>query len=357
MAAEKILGKPCRFELTRDGGGEAAAYCGVASEFSARRDSKPVYTVRVVPWIQLLSLNVNNRVFQKLTVLEIIKKVIQGAGIENYCDFRYECGQGYQPINFCVQHRETDLNFISRLMELNGIWYYFESGGKPEKERVVIADSFSKFPARRIEVPFVENTGLAEVEKKEESPGEYVYGQNFGESIYSLTSKRALIPVSVKLRAQNYRTPENSPEGACETGAADGAWGSVYEYGGNFKNADEAARQASLYMKRIKAENLRTEGKSRCAALRAGRFLAVKPDIGEFLIVSVSHKAGEEADRNKDGDGAGADSGGSGGAFAYNNEFSCIDSGAQIYAPPLRAAAPLANGLITAPVEIGRAHV
>jgi uncharacterized protein involved in type VI secretion and phage assembly len=143
LAATALLGKPCHFKLVGDSKSEAAAYHGVIMAFDVEHgfDSNsnpaPTYSLRLVPWIELLSLNVNNRVFQKLTAVGIIEKVIRDvfkdSEFEKYCEFEFKCGNEgkrkdkrvYQTLEFCVQYQETDLNFISRLMEQNGIWYYF----------------------------------------------------------------------------------------------------------------------------------------------------------------------------------------------------------------------------------------
>ncbi|MCL2183235.1 MAG: type VI secretion system tip protein VgrG [Chitinispirillia bacterium] len=351
LTSDSILGKPCRFELLRQSDNTtAAAYNGVAMGFGVEGRAKPLYSIRLVPWIELLSLNTNNRVFQRQDAVSIIKKVIMSSGIDGYCDFRYECERQYRPVDFCVQYQETDLNFISRLMERNGIWYYFEdSDSSSGKDAVVITDSFSKFPAKTIGVPFVENTGFAEISTRtgEDGGGEAGQGgesaDGFGETVYSLSTKSSLIPKTVKLRAQNYRTPENLPEGGYEVSGS-GRWGSVYEYGGAFRDSGEAAHGARLYLDRLRVENLRSEGMSGCTAFRAGRLVSIGPDVGGFLIVSVNH-AGGIIERD--------------GVYActYNNSFSCIDSAPKIYAPPLTAAQPKAAGLITAPVEaLGEEH-
>jgi type VI secretion system secreted protein VgrG len=341
LSAESVLGRPCRFELVRDLNGEIAGYSGVVSEFKAMIRSKPVYAVRLIPWMGLLSLNINCRVFQNLTVVDIVKKVIGGAGLETRCVFKYDCGgYAYPKLDFCVQHRESDLNFISRLMEQNGIWYYFAGDGS-----VVITDSFAEFPKLAVTVPFVENIGFAETSKRLRDGGvetrasagqEYVYSGDFGESVYALTEVAAVIPKSVRLRNQNYRTPEAPPEGLFEgASVSDGAWGSVYEYGGTFKNDDEGKRLAALYMTRLRTENSQTVGSSRCAAFRAGQIAAVN-GVGEFLLVSVEHTGGQAE---------------GGGEYTYNNRFRGIDACKKSYAPPLRAEPPTASGLITAPID------
>jgi type VI secretion system secreted protein VgrG len=355
LTADTVLGKPCRFELKSGRDGGITAYNGVVMGFDHMRRAKPVYSIRLVPWIGLLSLNINNRVFQKLDVISIVQKVIESAGLDKCCAFRYECNRSerqYPRLDFCVQYQETDLNFISRLMERNGIWYYFEDGGpSPAKETVVIADAFSKFPAETIDIPFVENIGFAEISTRiiETDGGEILEcGGDFGESVYSLSTKSSMIPKSVRLRSQNYRTPENLPDGVCESGGEPGGrWGSVYEYGGTLKNFEEAERLARLYLHRLQVENLLTDGKSGCTAFRAGRLAAVRQaagkEMGTFLLTSVTHKGGISAD--------------GGASYTYNNDFRCIDSADKVYAPPLTAVPPRAAGLITAPVEaLGEEH-
>jgi len=347
LTAERVLGKPCRFELIRDGSGEITGYDGVVSEFRRMIRSKPVYAIRLVPWMELLSLNVNNRVFQKQRVVDIIKQVVKNAGIAARCAFKYKCGESAnKKTDFCVQYRESDLNFISRLMEQNGIWYYFTDDGS-----VIVTDNFADFPKMAGSIPFVENIGFAETGKRLRDDGggssetqrqEYLYGDEFGESVYALTSVSAVMPKSVRLRNQNYRTPETPPEGASEdSSGSDATWGSVYEYGGAFKSDEEGKRMASLYLTRLQTENLRTVGSGRCAAFRAGEIIFID-GVGEFLLLSVEHEGGQ----------GGYDGYGSGNReYTYKNNFYCIDSAKKTYAPPLRAKPPVASGLITAPVD------
>ncbi|MDR2693590.1 MAG: hypothetical protein LBB74_05170 [Chitinispirillales bacterium] len=359
LTVERVLGKPCRLELIRDKNGDIAGYDGVVSEFKRMLRSKPVYAIRLVPWMELLSLNIGNRVFQKLKVVDIIKRVVREAGLEARCVFKYDCGnRTNQEMDFCVQYQESDLNFISRLMEQNGIWYYFADDGS-----AVITDAFAGFPKAAGNIPFVENIGFAETERRlrddkgearisvqpEDAGGsadgsavprqEYLYGDEFGESVYALTSVSAVIPKSVRLRNKNYRTPETFPEGVSEyAGKSDGVWGRVYEYGGTFKNDEEGKRLASLYLTRLQTENLQTFGSGRCAAFRAGRIIFID-GVGEFLLLSVEHEGGYG------GEGSGNIE------YTYNNHFRCIDSTGKSYAPPLRAKPPVASGLITAPVD------
>jgi type VI secretion system secreted protein VgrG len=79
------------------------------------------YRVRMMPTLWLLSLNKQTRVFQDKTVLEIVKAVLSPYSIVPMV----ETQTSYIPLEYCTQYRETDLEFVSRLMQQHGIFYYF----------------------------------------------------------------------------------------------------------------------------------------------------------------------------------------------------------------------------------------
>jgi type VI secretion system secreted protein VgrG len=94
------------------------------------------YQVTLRPWLWLLSYTENCRIFENKTVPAIVQEVFRHAG---FSDFTTTLGH-YQPLEYCVQYRESDLNFVSRLMESVGIYYYFKHAG--EKHTMVITDSY-----------------------------------------------------------------------------------------------------------------------------------------------------------------------------------------------------------------------
>ena len=80
------------------------------------------YSASVRPWLWLLSRTADCRIFQEMTVPDILKKVFNE---HNVAEFKMELTGSYKKWTYCVQYRETDLNFVSRLMEHEGIYYYF----------------------------------------------------------------------------------------------------------------------------------------------------------------------------------------------------------------------------------------
>jgi type VI secretion system secreted protein VgrG len=90
-----------------------------------RREELTAYRVELVPWLWFLSLHRDCRVFQNLTVPQIIELVFLGAHRDS-TDFLLDLSADYARREYCVQYRESSLNFVSRLMEEEGIFYYFK---------------------------------------------------------------------------------------------------------------------------------------------------------------------------------------------------------------------------------------
>ena len=107
------------------------------------------FSAVIVPWFSFLNYATNCRIFQEKDVTQIISR---SSPLYGYSSFlRLELTQSYTPRDYCVQYRETDAEFLSRLMESEGIYYYFEhSNGK---HVMVLADalrSTGPCPASRL---------------------------------------------------------------------------------------------------------------------------------------------------------------------------------------------------------------
>ncbi len=97
---------------------------GYINNFSqVTSDGLANYNATVVPWLWLLTKTSDCRIFQKKTVPDIIKDVFREHG---FTDFEDNLRNTYREWEYCVQYRETDFNFVSRLMEQEGIYYYFK---------------------------------------------------------------------------------------------------------------------------------------------------------------------------------------------------------------------------------------
>jgi type VI secretion system secreted protein VgrG len=122
------------------------AYAGMRS--GARR-----YRVELRPWLWLLSHQMDCRIFQGQTVFDIITGICRSAGFSAISDKRGgDPKAGSQTLDYCVQYDETSLDFITRLMEEYGIYYYFEHADG--NHTVVFCDDPSSHTALATAIPF-----------------------------------------------------------------------------------------------------------------------------------------------------------------------------------------------------------
>ncbi len=113
---------------------------GFISEFSQLSVGRPggysTYRATMVPWLWLLTRTADCRIFQKKTARDIIKQVFAENG---FSDIEDTLTAPYRVWDYCVQYRETVFNFVSRLMEQEGIYYYFKHANG--KHTIVLCDA------------------------------------------------------------------------------------------------------------------------------------------------------------------------------------------------------------------------
>jgi type VI secretion system secreted protein VgrG len=97
------------------------------------------YRVTLVPWAWMLLQRADIRIFQELTVPEIVAKVLEGAGYSSGSHFKMSLQGTYVAREYCVQYRELDWDFVCRLLEEEGICFFFEH--KEDSHVLVMTDS------------------------------------------------------------------------------------------------------------------------------------------------------------------------------------------------------------------------
>ena len=115
-----VLGQGASIAIDVEGG-EPRYFHGLVSRFAQGRrdDTFLTYRAELVPPVWLLTKRVQSRIFQHVSVPEILKKVLDGFKVT------YQIQGTFQPRDYCVQYRESDFDFVSRLMEEEGIFYFF----------------------------------------------------------------------------------------------------------------------------------------------------------------------------------------------------------------------------------------
>lgn len=281
------------------------------------------YRLELHPWLWLLTLSADCRIFQGKSVPEILEEVFLDHG---WSDFDNRLSATYPPREYCVQYGETAFDFVSRLMEEEGIAYWFEHTA--DRHTLVLADDPGAFTA----CPGADRVGYGE-------SGTWLQ-QNV---VTDCAAEHNVVIGSYYVDDFNFETPStdlmvfargDSAGGGAGSGEAAGR---VYEYPGGFATSDDGEARASLRLEERELPARRLTGTSFCRAFTAGRKtrLAEHPrnDVnGEWVLHRVHHHGGEES---------------------YGNRFEAFPAGVP-FRPPRRTPRPRIASTQTA-IVVGKA--
>jgi len=139
IAFDKLLGQKVSIELQLPGE-DSRYFHGILSSFSqgGRNLRFTRYAAELVPQFWLLTRQVRSRIFQQMSVKDILAQVLASL------DVTLELQGNYPPRDYCVQYRESDFQFASRLMEEEGIYYFFKH--TEDSDEMVLADTPQSHP-------------------------------------------------------------------------------------------------------------------------------------------------------------------------------------------------------------------
>lgn len=349
VAGKDIVGKTVGISMTQDDGGKRKLF-GMVNNFTVigRNRRFTAYYATIVPHVWRLTRNFQSRIFQHKSVRDILKEVFKGY---NFVD---QLQAEYKPRNYCAQYQESDFAFASRLMEEEGIYYYFDHTG--ETEKMILRDDF-KAPEEcpsKSEIPIV-NEDLNAGEPWESAFKQWHTDYRLQSGKVTLWDYHFQLPKK-KLEAERV---SQFDEGANrELEVYDPYAGYAREYDGIDKSGGE--RPADL--NNIFQDNKRTvenrvltldaqyktiSGESDCCTLTPGyRFQLRNHPNKEFnikyIVLSVRHEAEQTPDYIV-GDTR---------PNAYKNSFVCLPHGAGSpeFRPPLKTPKPIVHGSQTAVV-------
>jgi type VI secretion system secreted protein VgrG len=333
IAAEEIVGKNVTFCVARSAG-PPRVFNGFVSKFSAgpvtRTRKYRRYQAEVVPWLWFLTRTTDCRIFQQKTVPEIIEQIFSDLGFRDYAmNLR---GQ-YPQRTYCVQYRESDFNFVSRLMEDEGIFYRFDH--QNDKHVLVLADSKSAYPW--CEEKNVRYQHAESFHAHEERVGQWSRQYAFcsgrqAHTDYNFETPRVDLMSNV---ASVVDVPRNKGL-------------ELYDYPGEYEDPADGRRLAKIRMEEEEARYDVAQGKSSCRTLTPGTKFCLRehPDQAENgrgrLITSVRHYAVEPAEYE-----TGPEHGRT--EFDYYNEFTTVPESVVFRAQRLTRK-PLVEGPQTAVV-------
>ena len=326
IAATDLLGKPVSLSVNRVGG-SPRLFHGLVTAFSAGpilRDGYRHYAMTLSPWLWLLGRESDCKIFQAKTARDIIEAVFSDAGFSDY-QFNLQGTPGTR--DYCVQFGETSLAFVSRLMEEEGWFYFFNCTA--ESHTLVIAD---------------EKSAYADCD---DATATYRPGTRaMGESLHEWRSGWAFTSGKWTLTDYNFTTPDVDLTGTSSTilpVSAFNAW-ERYEYPALVDSKSDAGARAKLRMEADEAAYQRAEGASTYAGFRPGTTFTldghpVSAEAQSYVLVSVRHEA---ADNIHFTAGPGSTE-----RPYYRNGFTCMPA-TVTFRPPLATPRPLMHGPQTA---------
>jgi type VI secretion system secreted protein VgrG len=275
---EDLLGKPVTIKLNLLDGG-ARYFNGIVSRFSqiGFDGAFALYDATLVPWAWFLTRTADCRIFQEKTVPNIIKEIFREQG---FTDFEERLSGSYRQWVYCVQYRETDFSFISRLMEQEGIYYYFthEEG----KHTLIMADSYSAHSTVSgfDEVPYYppDETSLRERDHINDwSVVQAVQPGAFAHNDFDFVAPK-----------KNLHTKRSDPK------PHEAADLEVYDYPGEYTESSDGEGYARIRLEEMHAsyETVQAEGSARGLASGALFNLVNYPrddQNREYLIVSANY--------------------------------------------------------------------
>ena len=272
------LGKSVTVILKTDDGKDRY-FNGLLAEarWAGQRGTLFAYQLVIRPWLWLLSLTSDCRIFSQKSPRDIIKQVFTDHG---FSDYRDELKSSYPTLEYCVQYRETDLDFVSRLMEQYGIYYFFEYADG--KHTLVLADmKASSKPAE----------GLSSAPYLPVSEG----GRQHLQHIEVWSRGREVASGSFKLNDYDYNKPSANLLVDCDK---PGGYGNdsmvVYDYPGEYVDRSVGNTLAQVEAEAAQSLDDRRTGTGSTLSLYPGALVTLtKHPVGgenqEYLVVSCSH--------------------------------------------------------------------
>jgi type VI secretion system secreted protein VgrG len=302
---------------------------GMVSQFGAggEHEGRRSYRAEVVPWFWFLSQTTDCRIFQNKSVPEIVEQIFGDLGFSDYeLNLQLDHPQG----EYFVQYRESDFDFVARLLEEEGIFYYFRH--EEDKHVLVLADHKGAY------VDCAENT-------VDFPPS--VGGRAMVDHITSWEHQYAFKTGKWAQTDYNFQTPSTSLMSQTKTMLKIPGMDKYesYDYPGRFLDKGRGAAVIKLRMEEIEASHNTVRGASQCKSFTpGGRFnIGVHQSSDEegkaYVISEIRHEAHEPM-----GYETGAESG-----LEYANQFACIPDDV-VSRPARRTVRPVVHGVQTAVV-------
>lgn len=278
---DDIVGTNATVRLELPGTKKVRYFNGFVSRFVQTEQQRNYahYRATLVPWTWFLTRTADCRIFQKKKVPDIIEEVFKAQGFDHY---KLSLSGTYDEWEYCVQYRETDFNFVSRLMEQEGIYYWFEH--EDGKHTMVLADSPSAHS------PFQDYKDILYRPR--------IQGQQTEESISDWVMEKEVQPGAYVLGDFNFETPGAPILGNASVSRSHAAAAfEMFDYPGEFEKRDGGDGYAKLRIQELQSQHEILRGQATCRGIAAGAKFTLKghprsDQARDYLVTGTSLQAG-----------------------------------------------------------------
>ena len=276
LALDDLLGKDVTIEMDFVDDGKRFFH-GYVTEFShtGGRGRYATYAAVVHPWLWFLTRTSDCRIFQEKTVPDIIKQVFRDLG---FTDFKDSLSAKYRKWEYCVQYRETNFNFVSRLMEQEGIYYFWEHADG--KHTLVLADAAGA------------HSPLPKYEKLLYRPPSELYSE---EHINDWHLSKSVRSGTCAIGAFHFMKPgANLEVTASIMHPHDYETFEIYDYPGEYYERGEGDRYVGVRMEELACDYERVRGETNARGIFPGGLFELeehprKDQNREYLVLTAHH--------------------------------------------------------------------
>jgi len=323
----QLLGKPMSLSVQQSVG-SSRHFHGIVARCSQSVDQGQfaAYRVTLRPWLWLLTRTSDCRIFQHLSAPQIIKQVFRDLG---FSDFEDLLSRNYREREYCVQYRETSFDFVSRLMEEEGIYYFFRH--EQERHVLVLADAYGahqKAPGYET-VPYYPPDG-------QHRERDHINDWHLAQEVQ---------PGSLELNDYDFQRPSARIDvrSAMPRPHQAGDY-PLYDYPGAYEQTQDGEHYARTRLESLQSLHERVELRGNARGLGSGHLFSLsnfsrQDQNREYLIVAARYYVHQER----------LESGGGSGAAQFESNLSCIDA-QQSYRPVGSTLRPIVKGPQTAVV-------
>lgn len=307
------------------------SYCGTDDRANASQ-----YQAEVVPWIWFMGRTSDCRIFQNRSIVEIVREVLGDCPHCNFDDTTLDTGS-YPKLEYCVQYRETDLAFVSRLLERAGIFYFFRH--RNGEHKLVLGDSKSAY-VECLEKDVTLYSSIGEAQDRD--------------MLISWRRQAEFRSGAIASTDYNFKTPTTNLRTAASTAMPHTGTHEyeLFEYPGNYPNTADGDQMVNVRIEEQESLHDVVNGTSRCCTFHAGGHFTVSHHYNEaesgraWTLIGVKHEASLAGSYVSTTNGNGhvntdaAD-------VSYSNDFVCIPA-ETIFRPAQLTPRPVVGGLQTA---------